>query len=224
MPFRTRARWPRGTRYQPAADLSASPSAFASSGVISTTSRPPPSSGTRMTMPRPSLVTSSGPSPVRGFMAAMRTPLPGCVEGGPIIPHFRGLPDIDPVAPSAHIGLRSEELAVAQPQDTQASDAPVLLSLVDGVATITFNRANAMNSLDVATKEALRDIVGHVADDPTVRCVVLTGTGRAFCVGQDLKEHVALLESGGSDMLFRTVPEHYNPIVTALATMPKPVI
>src|SRR5438876_958354 len=45
--------WPRGTRYQPAADLSASPSAFASSGVISTTSRPPPSSGTRMTMPRP---------------------------------------------------------------------------------------------------------------------------------------------------------------------------
>jgi len=100
----------------------------------------------------------------------------------------------------------------------------VLLSLVDGVATITFNRANAMNSLDVATKEALRDIVGHVADDPTVRCVVLTGTGRAFCVGQDLKEHVALLESGGSDMLFRTVPEHYNPIVTALATMPKPVI
>ena len=55
--------------------FNASPSALASSGVISTTSRPPPSSGTRMTMPRPSLVTSSGPSPVRGFIAAMLSPL-----------------------------------------------------------------------------------------------------------------------------------------------------
>src|SRR5262249_39757797 len=48
-----------------------SPSLAASSAVSSTTSRPPPSSGTRMTMPRPSLVTSSGPSPVRGFIAAI---------------------------------------------------------------------------------------------------------------------------------------------------------
>ena len=108
--------------------------------------------------------------------------------------------------------------------EPSASAEPVLLSMVDGVATITLNRAEAMNSLDVATKESLRDIVGRVADDPAVRCVVLTGTGRAFCVGQDLKEHVTLLETGGSDVLFRTVPEHYNPIVTALATMPKPVI
>src|SRR5258708_7614680 len=48
---------------------------MASSGDSSTTSRPPPSSGTRITMPRPSLVTSSGPSPVRGFIAAIRHPL-----------------------------------------------------------------------------------------------------------------------------------------------------
>jgi len=66
--------------------------------------------------------------------------------------------------------------------------------------------------------------VHEVAENPDVRCVVLTGTGRAFCVGQDLKEHVGLLERGGSEALFATVPEHYNPIVTALATMPKPVV
>src|ERR1700709_374958 len=60
---------------QPTADLSASPSAAASVADNSTTSRPPPSSGTRITMPRPSLVTSSGPSPVRGFIAAMLSPL-----------------------------------------------------------------------------------------------------------------------------------------------------
>ena len=81
-----------------------------------------------------------------------------------------------------------------------------------------------MNSLDVATKVALLDAVTDVAADDEVRCVVLTGSGRAFCVGQDLKEHVGLLENGGSDALFTTVPDHYNPIVTAIATMPKPVI
>ena len=104
------------------------------------------------------------------------------------------------------------------------SSTPVLLEVDGGVATVTLNRPDAMNSLDLATKEALRDIVLRVADDPEVRCVVLTGVGRAFCVGQDLKEHIELLRDGGSDALFRTVPEHYNPVVTALATMPKPVV
>ncbi|HET9998286.1 MAG TPA: enoyl-CoA hydratase-related protein [Nocardioides sp.] len=101
---------------------------------------------------------------------------------------------------------------------------PVLLDVSDGVATITFNRPDAMNSLDVATKEGLLDAVRSVADDPAARCVVLTGTGRAFCVGQDLKQHIEILQSGSPDQLFRTVDEHYNPIVTSLAGMAKPVI
>ena len=104
------------------------------------------------------------------------------------------------------------------------STEPVLLSVTGGVATITMNRPDAMNSLDIATKELLRDIVQLVAGDDAVRCVVLTGTGRGFCVGQDLKEHIELLRNGSSDELFTTVERHYNPIVTALATMPKPVI
>jgi 2-(1,2-epoxy-1,2-dihydrophenyl)acetyl-CoA isomerase len=104
------------------------------------------------------------------------------------------------------------------------TDSPVTYDLVEGVATITLNRPDAMNSLDIATKEALRDVATEASEDPSVRCVVLTGTGRAFCVGQDLKEHIQLLESGSSDELFTTVERHYNPTVTALATMPKPVI
>ena len=105
------------------------------------------------------------------------------------------------------------------------SDQPaVTYDLVEGVATITLNRPDAMNSLDIATKELLRDTVVQAAEDDAVRCVVLTGTGRAFCVGQDLKEHIQLLESGCSDELFTTVEKHYNPTVLALATMPKPVI
>ena len=104
------------------------------------------------------------------------------------------------------------------------SDQPVLVEVSDGVATVTLNRPEAMNSLDIATKEALLEALRSVAADEAVRCVVLTGTGRAFCVGQDLKEHVGLLESGSSDALFTTVDQHYNPIVTLLTTMPKPVI
>ena len=102
--------------------------------------------------------------------------------------------------------------------------SPVLLDLTEGVATITLNRPEAMNSLDVATKEALLETVTAVADDPAARCVVLTGSGRAFCVGQDLKEHVEILQSESRDALFTTVDAHYNPIVTALATMAKPVV
>ena len=104
------------------------------------------------------------------------------------------------------------------------TDAPVLLDVTDAVATITINRPDAMNSLDIATKELLVEITTQVATDPAVRCVVLTGTGRAFCTGQDLKEHIQLLTNGGSDQLFSTVDRHYNPIVTALAGMEKPVI
>ena len=76
--------------------------------------------------------------------------------------------------------------------------APVLLDVVDSVATITLNRPEAMNGLDVATKDLLLETVQQVAADPAVRCVVLTGSGRAFCVGQDLKEHLARRRRDGS--------------------------
>src|SRR3954468_5099184 len=98
-------------------------------------------------------------------------------------------------------------------------DEPVLYDVVDGVATITLNRPDEMNSLDVATKVALRDAVTAAADDPAVRCVVLTGTGQAFCVGQDLNEHVELLAEGPSDALFQTFPDPSNPTATALCNM-----
>ncbi|HZJ05224.1 MAG TPA: enoyl-CoA hydratase-related protein [Nocardioidaceae bacterium] len=104
------------------------------------------------------------------------------------------------------------------------TDQPVIYAVADGVATLTLNRPDAMNSLDLATKVALREAVFSAAEDTTVRCVVLTGSGRAFCVGQDLKEHIAILQSSSADELFTTVPDHYNPIVKALATMHKPVI
>lgn len=104
------------------------------------------------------------------------------------------------------------------------SESPVLLDVTDGVATITLNRPQAYNSLDIATKEILVETVRAVAEDPAVRCVVLTGSGKAFCTGQDLKEHIELLQTGDSEALFTTVERHYNPIVSTLAGMAKPVI
>jgi len=92
------------------------------------------------------------------------------------------------------------------------------------VATVTMHRPDAMNSLNIELKEALRDALAEAAADSAVRAVVLTGSGRAFCAGQDLKEHVALLEKASPDEIWQTVPRHYTPIATSLATMPKPVV
>ncbi len=101
--------------------------------------------------------------------------------------------------------------------------AEVLLDITEGVATVTFNRPEAMNAMDTPSKTLLLAALRQVADDPEVRCVVLTGLGRAFCVGQDLREHISLLSSR-DPALWATVPEHYNPIIELLATMNKPVI
>ena len=109
------------------------------------------------------------------------------------------------------------------PDHAEAEQAPVLLDVTDGVAVVTLNRPDAMNSLDVATKEALLTVLERVAADPGARCVVLRGTGKAFCVGQDLKEHITLLQNG-DERLWETVVRHYNPIVELIATMNKPVI
>ncbi|MDR3036767.1 MAG: enoyl-CoA hydratase/isomerase family protein, partial [Kitasatospora sp.] len=103
----------------------------------------------------------------------------------------------------------------------------VLYEVGDGLATITLNRPDAMNALNTEAKNALKEAVLRAAEDPGVRAVLLTGAGRAFCVGQDLKEHVGSLAAdreSGEGRTWHTVADHYNPIVTALAQMPKPVV
>ncbi|MEU2617335.1 enoyl-CoA hydratase-related protein [Streptomyces sp. NPDC007157] len=104
----------------------------------------------------------------------------------------------------------------------------VLYEVSDGLATITLNRPEAMNALNIATKVALREVAQEAAADTAVRAILLTAAGdRAFCVGQDLKEHITLLASdreSGSGQTMTTVREHYNPIVRALAGAPKPVV
>ncbi|MCX5560529.1 enoyl-CoA hydratase/isomerase family protein [Streptomyces sp. NBC_00038] len=105
----------------------------------------------------------------------------------------------------------------------------VLYEVSDGLATITLNRPEAMNAMNIATKVAFRDAAQAAASDDSVRAVLLTAAGdRAFCVGQDLKEHIggllAARESGGGEGVMSTVREHYNPIVRALTGAAKPVV
>ncbi|NUO97908.1 MAG: enoyl-CoA hydratase [Nonomuraea sp.] len=94
--------------------------------------------------------------------------------------------------------------------------------VADAVATLTLDRPDAMNSLTADVKAALLEALRRAAADAEVRAVLLTGSGRAFCAGQDLREHAANLEAGRG--LAGTVREHYNPIVELIATMPKPVV
>ncbi|MEV5984650.1 enoyl-CoA hydratase-related protein [Streptomyces sp. NPDC052051] len=104
----------------------------------------------------------------------------------------------------------------------------VLYEVSDGLATITLNRPEAMNAMNTEAKVALRDVAREAADDDAVRAILLTAAGdRAFCVGQDLKEHIGLLkaqESGAGGGVMSTVKEHYNPIVRALTGAAKPVV
>lgn len=98
----------------------------------------------------------------------------------------------------------------------------MLLHRDGAVAVITMNRPARRNALTQEMKDALVAVVAEVEADPGVRAVVLTGSGRGFCVGQDLVEHAATLS--GERREFDTVERHYNPITRALATMPKPVV
>ncbi len=98
------------------------------------------------------------------------------------------------------------------------------------MTSVTVEREGSVGSvilpgpaLSLAVKEGLLESLLDVAADDQVRAVVLAGTGRAFCVGQDLAEHAAALDKDPATAL-DTVQQHYNPIITTLTTMAKPVV
>jgi 2-(1,2-epoxy-1,2-dihydrophenyl)acetyl-CoA isomerase len=100
---------------------------------------------------------------------------------------------------------------------------PVLVSDTGAVRTLTLNRPAAFNSFNLDLKAALLTALADAAHDRGVRAVVITGAGRAFCAGQDLKEHLALV-AAHDPRVADTVSEFYNPMVLAVSGMAKPVI
>ncbi|KAG4069302.1 hypothetical protein HA402_012155 [Bradysia odoriphaga] len=98
--------------------------------------------------------------------------------------------------------------------------AALLLDIQDGIATITLNRPEVYNAFNAPLSYELQDALKTAEKDPAVRVVVLTGAGKAFSSGQDLK---ASMESGKRD-LSESLRKRYNPIIRAIRNMPKPVI
>jgi 2-(1,2-epoxy-1,2-dihydrophenyl)acetyl-CoA isomerase len=94
------------------------------------------------------------------------------------------------------------------------------LEIADAVATITLDRPDALNALTVALKEELLAAFATVAAHDAVRAVVLTGAGRAFCAGQDLRERL----QPDATPLADEIRLRYNPLVRTMRELPKPIV
>jgi len=105
----------------------------------------------------------------------------------------------------------------------QSDDDSVLVADDGAVRILTLNRPAAFNSFNVTLKAALLAALDEAAADSSVRALVITGAGRAFCAGQDLKEHLALV-AAHDERVAAAVSGFYNPVVRAVTGMRKPVI
>ena len=93
------------------------------------------------------------------------------------------------------------------------------LSIADGIARITLNRPERLNSFTRAMHAELREALASLAN---ARVVVLTGAGRGFCAGQDLNDRA--VAPGEAVDLGETVEESWNPLIRTLASLPQPII
>jgi 2-(1,2-epoxy-1,2-dihydrophenyl)acetyl-CoA isomerase len=98
--------------------------------------------------------------------------------------------------------------------------ADLRFEIADGVATITLDRPDALNALTIPLKHQLLAALDRSASDPAVRAIVLTGAGRAFCAGQDLRERL----EPGAPPLEVELRERYNPIILAMRSLDKPIV
>lgn len=97
-------------------------------------------------------------------------------------------------------------------------------SVEDGVAVIVLDRPDVLNAFDDAMGAETLAVVQKAAGDDGVRCMVITGAGRAFCSGEDLGALSAQYERGEVPELGRTLVDRYNPLIRAIRAAPKPVI
>jgi 2-(1,2-epoxy-1,2-dihydrophenyl)acetyl-CoA isomerase len=99
----------------------------------------------------------------------------------------------------------------------------ILFASDGGIARLTLNRPERLNSFNDAMHAELRDALGRVAADATVRVLLLTGAGRGFCAGQDLGDRAVAPGAAPVD-LGDSVERNYKPLVLALRALPLPVV
>ena len=99
----------------------------------------------------------------------------------------------------------------------------ILLESADGIARLTLNRPDRLNSFTATMHEELRDALTRVRADVSARVLLLTGAGRGFCAGQDLSDR-AVAPGGAPVDLGASIEANYRPLVLALQSFPMPVI
>ena len=97
-------------------------------------------------------------------------------------------------------------------------------SVANGVAIVTLSRPDVLNAFNDELGHALVDRVREAADDAAVRCLVITGAGRAFSSGEDLAALAGTYEAGHAPDLGQTLINRYNPLIRAIRDTHKPVI
>ena len=93
----------------------------------------------------------------------------------------------------------------------------------DGLARLTFNRPDRLNSFNAQMHEEMRAAMQTVQRDDSIRCLLISGNGRAFCAGQDLSDRDVAPGDDAPD-LGETLERKYNPLIRSLVTLEKPVI
>lgn len=96
----------------------------------------------------------------------------------------------------------------------------IITNIENNVAFVSLNRPEKFNSFNREMSLALQSALDECADNNNVRCIYLTGNGKAFCAGQDLAEAT---DPQGPE-LERIVAEHYNPIIVRLRNIEKPIV
>src|SRR5687767_15474167 len=99
----------------------------------------------------------------------------------------------------------------------------LLFDVNDGIARLTLNRPDRLNSFNVEMHGEVRDALRRLAEDRAARVLVLTGAGRGFCAGQDLGDRAVAPGGQGVD-LGESIEKNYKPLVMALGNLPMPVI
>ena len=103
------------------------------------------------------------------------------------------------------------------------SEAQIVYGVADGVGTVTLNRPEAMNAFGGSMREDLLALLQRAARDRAVRCVVVTGAGKAFCAGGDIASMVEL-QAKGDVTVIRHRMHIGGEVIACVRTMPKPVV
>ncbi|MBN9396403.1 MAG: enoyl-CoA hydratase/isomerase family protein [Candidatus Melainabacteria bacterium] len=107
---------------------------------------------------------------------------------------------------------------------SQINDKILLTEKKNGVGIITLNRPDKLNSFNDELSFQLQDALKEMEKDKEVKAIILTGSGRGFCAGQDLQSRSIAQEMGQKPSLGDSIRRRYNPIVTKLRRMEKPII